>query len=56
MGAAAGTVVTRVLALDHDKGENGRLSYSIVEGESLCVCMGWERERDAVKSCIFLHL
>ncbi|KAK8746409.1 hypothetical protein OTU49_017006, partial [Cherax quadricarinatus] len=31
-GSASGTVVTRVLALDHDKGDNGRLSYSIVEG------------------------
>ncbi|KAK4302799.1 hypothetical protein Pmani_025146 [Petrolisthes manimaculis] len=34
VGTAAGTVVTRVLALDHDKGENGRLSYSIVEGNA----------------------
>ncbi|XP_071532452.1 fat-like cadherin-related tumor suppressor homolog isoform X3 [Panulirus ornatus] len=33
-GSAAGTTVARVLALDHDKGENGRLSYSIVEGNA----------------------
>ncbi|XP_042236772.1 protocadherin Fat 1-like, partial [Homarus americanus] len=33
-GSAAGTAVTRVLALDHDKGDNGRLSYSIDEGNA----------------------
>ncbi|XP_064099968.1 fat-like cadherin-related tumor suppressor homolog isoform X2 [Macrobrachium nipponense] len=33
-GSAAGTAVTRVLAVDHDKGDNGRLSYSIVEGNA----------------------
>ncbi|KAK3850814.1 hypothetical protein Pcinc_042505 [Petrolisthes cinctipes] len=33
MGASAGSMVTRVLAIDHDTGDNGRLSYSIVEGK-----------------------
>ncbi|XP_050707159.1 fat-like cadherin-related tumor suppressor homolog [Eriocheir sinensis] len=33
VGAAAGTAVVRVMALDHDKGDNGRISYSIFEGE-----------------------
>lgn len=33
VGAAAGTSVVRVMALDHDKGDNGRISYSIFEGE-----------------------
>lgn len=33
-GAAVGTAVARVVALDHDKAENGRLSYSIAEGKS----------------------
>ncbi|XP_050689947.1 fat-like cadherin-related tumor suppressor homolog [Eriocheir sinensis] len=32
VGAAAGTAVVRVMALDHDKGDNGRISYSIFEG------------------------
>ncbi|XP_050703882.1 fat-like cadherin-related tumor suppressor homolog [Eriocheir sinensis] len=34
VGAAAGTAVVRVMALDHDKGDNGRISYSIFEGNA----------------------
>ncbi|XP_047474985.1 fat-like cadherin-related tumor suppressor homolog isoform X2 [Penaeus chinensis] len=33
-GSAVGTAVARVVALDHDKAENGRLSYSIAEGNA----------------------
>ncbi|XP_076064277.1 fat-like cadherin-related tumor suppressor homolog, partial [Oratosquilla oratoria] len=31
---AQGTAVTRLVAIDHDRGENGRLSYSVVEGNA----------------------
>ncbi|XP_063862581.1 fat-like cadherin-related tumor suppressor homolog isoform X4 [Scylla paramamosain] len=34
VGSAVGTPVVRVLALDHDKGENGMISYSIFEGNA----------------------
>ncbi|CAL4061688.1 unnamed protein product, partial [Meganyctiphanes norvegica] len=48
VGAAAGTVVTKVKAFDRDTSDNGRLSYSITEGNrdgifTIDETLGWIR-------------